>query len=152
MTCYCRFEGSSLISQNSDLLNWEYPIHPQWLLDKPSTNPDNWYNTNITSESIVKSSVDTDGLGHVSTENSISDESGWTEKEKNLLERGIEIFGKSNIRLSQFIGSKTSSEVRYYLKNFYSENHPKIQNDSVDNMSIKGEYLDEQVGSYNSYY
>jgi hypothetical protein len=64
---------------------------------------------------------DSDNLGHVSTENSITDESGWTEKEKNLLERGIEIFGKSNVRLSQFIGSRTPSEVKYYLKNFYME-------------------------------
>lgn len=141
------FEGSSLISQNGDLLNCEYTIHPQWLLDKPSTNPDNWYNTyntNITSESIGKSHVDNDTLGHVSTENSISDESGWTEKEKNLLERGIDIFGKSNVRLSQFIGSKTSAEVRYYLKNFYFENHPKILNEDSVEHNIKGDYLEEQ--------
>lgn len=64
-----------------------------------------------------------ENMGHISTENSITDESGWTEKEKNLLERGIEIFGKSNIRLAQFVGTKTASEVKYYLKNFYMENH-----------------------------
>lgn len=39
------------------------------------------------------------------------------------MEQGIEIFGRSNTRLSQFIGSKTTSEVKYYLKNFYAENH-----------------------------
>lgn len=55
------------------------------------------------------------------TENLVNDDSGWTEKEKSLLTRGIEIFGKSSLRLSQFIGSKTSSEVRYYLKHFYSD-------------------------------
>lgn len=54
------------------------------------------------------------------TENLVSDESGWTEKEKSLLARGIEIFGKSSLRLAQFVGSKTASEVRYYLKHFYS--------------------------------
>lgn len=55
----------------------------------------------------------------ITTENAISDESGWTKKEKNLLERGIEIFGKSHIRLAQFIGTKSANEVKYYLKNFY---------------------------------
>lgn len=116
------------MSQNSELLNCEYTIHPQWLLDKPSANPDCWYdNGSVLSSSFSeKTSIDCGGnendvLGHVSTENSITDESGWTEKEKNLLERGIEIFGKSNARLSQFIGSRTPSEVKYYLKNFYME-------------------------------
>lgn len=55
------------------------------------------------------------------TENLVNDDSGWTEKEKSLLTRGIEIFGKSSLRLSQFIGSKTATEVRYYLKHFYSD-------------------------------
>ncbi|KAG5888703.1 hypothetical protein JTB14_035768 [Gonioctena quinquepunctata] len=113
-------EESSLVSQNSDLLNCDYTIHPQWLLDRPSANPDNWYTNNRDGST----EREDEALGHiVSTENSITDESGWTEKEKNLLERGIEIFGKSNERLSQFIGSKLASEVKYYLKNFYSEQH-----------------------------
>lgn len=139
-----------MVSQNSDLLNCEYTIHPQWLLDKPSANPDNWYNTNnINTEVTEKSQLENDTLGHLSTENCITDESGWTEKEKNLLESGIEIFGKSNIRLSQFVGSKTSAEVRYYLKNFYSENHPKINTgDHVGNITIRAEVVDEkQVSS-----
>lgn len=55
------------------------------------------------------------------TENLVNDESGWTEKEKSLLARGIEIFGKSSLRLAQFIGSKTPSEVRFYLKHYYSD-------------------------------
>lgn len=97
----------------------DYTIHPQWLLDKPSTNPDCWYSTSDSEFSLdIPSQTE---IPPMSTENSITDESGWTEKEKNLLCRGIEIFGKSNVRLSQFIGSKSSSEVKYYLKNFYSE-------------------------------
>lgn len=132
-----------MITQNSDLLNCEYTIHPQWLLDKPSTNPDNWYNTNITPQSSEKCIID-DGLVHLSTENCITDESGWTEKEKNLLERGIEIFGKSNLRLSQFVGSKTPGEVRYYLKNFYVESEPDTNTDGRDENVMKGDYLDEQ--------
>ncbi|RZC42586.1 histone H2A deubiquitinase MYSM1 [Asbolus verrucosus] len=122
------YENTSLVSQNSELLNCDYTIHPQWLLDKPSANPDCWYDTSsVLSTGLSEKpnsefgNGDNDNLGHVFTENSITDESGWTEKEKNLLERGIEIFGKSNIRLSQFIGSRTPSEVKYYLKNFYME-------------------------------
>nr|CAH7745476.1 unnamed protein product [Callosobruchus chinensis] len=116
--------SDTLVSQNADILNCDFTIHPQWLLDKPSANPDNWYNSNNLSLSLLeKTQLENDNLGHMSTENSITDESGWTEKEKNLLERGIEIFGKSNVRLAQFIGSKTPSEVRYYMKNFYIENH-----------------------------
>lgn len=121
------------MSQNSELLNCDYTIHPQWLLDKPSANPDNWYDTNSSASSLDKIQTENDSLGHVSTENSINDESGWTEKEKNLLDRGIEIFGKSNIRLSQFIGSKTSAEVKYYLKNFYvdTQNTYKSLSDGI---------------------
>ncbi|KAI4461922.1 swi/snf complex-related [Holotrichia oblita] len=112
-------DDSILVSQNSDLLKCDYTIHPQWLLDKPSTNPACWY-----SNSTVEFTSDTSSQSDVPStlsENLITDESGWTEKERNLLFRGIEIFGKSNARLSQFIGSKTPSEVKYYLKNFYSD-------------------------------
>lgn len=146
-----RYGSSSLVSQNSDLLNCDYTIHPQWLLDKPSANPDNWYNSGINDR------IENNSLGHVSTENYITDESGWTEKEKNLLERGIEIFGKSNIRLSQFIGSKTASEVKYYLKNFYLENHGNLglREGNVGNIntntSVSDVLEDSQVKSTNIY-
>ncbi|XP_057658958.1 histone H2A deubiquitinase MYSM1-like [Diorhabda carinulata] len=128
------YDGGPLISQNSELLNCDYTIHPQWLLDRPSTNPDNWYDTSVSTNSLEKSQPpEIDALGLLSTENCITDESGWTEKEKSLLESGMEIFGKSNIRLSQFIGSKTAPEVKYYLKNFYLENH--VNKKSNDNAS-----------------
>ncbi|EFA09787.2 Histone H2A deubiquitinase MYSM1-like Protein [Tribolium castaneum] len=136
------YENSSLVSQNSDLLNCDYTIHPQWLLDKPSANPDCWYdNSSVLSPGLSEKpdfGGSDDALGHVSTENSISDESGWTEKEKNLLERGIEIFGKSNVRLSQFIGSRTPAEVKYYLKNFYLEAQTSYNgfNTRVEDMNI----------------
>ncbi|KAJ8931895.1 hypothetical protein NQ314_015164 [Rhamnusium bicolor] len=145
------YGSASLVSQNSDLLNCDYTIHPQWLLDKPSANPDNWYDTNPSTGLLEKTQAESDTLGHVSTENSITDESGWTEKEKNLLERGIEIFGKSNVRLSQFIGSKTSAEVKYYLKNFYQENQNAYRNfnDGVveeindNNLNLVSDVLDD---------
>lgn len=56
----------------------------------------------------------------VCTEDNINDKSGWTEKEKTLLKRGIEIFGKNCECLSQFVGSKSASEIRYYFKHFYN--------------------------------
>lgn len=145
MFCFSYGE-SSLISGNSDLLNCEYTIHPQWLLDKPSANPDNWYNIDNTE----KVEADNDTIGHLSTENCITDESGWTEKEKKLLESGIEIFGKSNIRLAQFVGSKTSAEVRYYLKNFYLENHPKLNREDRSTILSAGiDVLDEKQVTLN---
>lgn len=132
-------DDSILVSQNSDFLKCDYTIHPQWLLDKPSANPACWYNTSI-SEFVSDITPQTE-IPQISTENSITDESGWTEKEKNLLSRGIEIFGKSNARLSQFIGSKTPSEVKYYLKNFYSDtrsrnNYGDILNDFIQETVI----------------
>lgn len=100
----------------SEILNLnDYTIHPQWLLDKPSTNPACWYNTG--SEFGLNYEQSSTGTAEVTTE-SITDESGWTEKEKDLIKRGIEIFGKSHVRLSQFVGSRTPAEVRYFLKNF----------------------------------
>ena len=131
------------MSQNSELLNCEYTIHPQWLLDKPSANPDCWYDNGSALATEKPPSdfevSDAGNLGHVSTENAITDESGWTEKEKNLLERGIEIFGKSNIRLAQFIGSRTPAEVKYYLKNFYMESqnaYTSFNSGMVEEVSI----------------
>lgn len=112
------FDGTPLVSQNSDLLNCDYTIHPQWLLDKPSTNPALWYDTSDLDASDYDAQAEPTIL---SQQNSITDESGWTEKEKDLLNRGIEIFGKSSLNLSQFIGSRTPAEVKYFLKNFYSD-------------------------------
>lgn len=156
------------MSQNSDLLNCDYTIHPQWLLDKPSANPDCWYDTNsILSTELPEQkpnefpNSDSDNLGHVSTENAITDESGWTEKEKNLLQRGIEIFGKSNVRLSQFIGSRTPSEVKYYIKNFHTEVQTSYRGFNaggmVDEMNIVNNLVsdildDTQVCSFNIIY
>lgn len=133
---YYRFDSSNFVSQNTDLLNCEYTIHPQWLLDKPSANPACWYNT--TSSDFV-STLSNDDNSNFSIEknanDNISDESGWTEKEKDLLNRGIEIFGKSNVRLAQFIGSKSAAEVKYFLKNFYSNIEFSCSN-SVENEVI----------------
>lgn len=118
-------DDALLVSQTSDILNCEYTIHPQWLLDTPSTNPACWYGTAVSDlASDLDSQPETASSPHIIFENDPRDESGWSEKDKNLLRRGIEIFGKSmgsNVRLSQFMGSKTPSEIKHYLKNYYSE-------------------------------
>ncbi|XP_030761687.1 histone H2A deubiquitinase MYSM1-like [Sitophilus oryzae] len=139
-------DNAELVSQNSDLLNCDYTIHPQWLLDKPSANPDNWYTTTASVSTDTESNNEQDALGHISTENCITDESGWTEKEKSLLHRGIEIFGKSSVRLSQFVGSKTSSEVKYYLKNYFSENQSLYRHESDNNTAVT-ELPQEEIGT-----
>lgn len=107
------------------------------MLDKPSANPDNWYES--TSTSSIVDIQEPESLGQISTEDCITDESGWTEKEKSLLHRGIEIFGKSSVRLSQFVGSKTSSEVKYYLKNYFSENQKLYGQTSSDTNRMNSE-------------
>lgn len=40
----------------------------------------------------------------------------WTDKERSLLEEGLELFGRSWSRLSQFIGTKTPHQIKSYLK------------------------------------
>ncbi|XP_034240908.1 histone H2A deubiquitinase MYSM1-like [Thrips palmi] len=40
----------------------------------------------------------------------------WTEKERSLLEEGLELFGRSWSRLSQFIGTKTPHQIKSYMK------------------------------------
>ncbi|CAH0389186.1 unnamed protein product [Bemisia tabaci] len=46
---------------------------------------------------------------------SIANNNAWSSKEKYLLEKGLELFGRSWIRLSQYIGSKTSSQIKAYV-------------------------------------
>lgn len=114
------------------MLNCDYTIHPQWLLDKPSANPTSWYQNESGSsfpsdltlgnpQNALDFESETKDNTQVCTENVINDQSGWTDKEKSLLKRGIEIFGKSSVCLSQFIGSKTAPEVKHYLKHYFSD-------------------------------
>ena len=118
-------DDALLVSQTSDILNCDYTIHPQWLLDTPSTNPACWYGTAASDlVSDLDSQPESASSSYVIFENDARDESGWSEKDKNLLRRGIEIFGRgmgSNVRLSQFMGSKTPSEIKHYLKHYYTE-------------------------------
>ncbi|XP_021925301.1 histone H2A deubiquitinase MYSM1-like isoform X2 [Zootermopsis nevadensis] len=40
----------------------------------------------------------------------------WSDKEKSLLENGLDLFGHSWVRLSQFIGTKSSHQVKTYVR------------------------------------
>lgn len=117
-------------------------------MDKPNANPTSWYNNDLpesfSSDLTSDHSHQEYEFEHarkskdhslVCTENIINDDSGWTDKEKSLLKRGIEIFGRSNVRLSQFIGSKTAAEVKHYLKHFYT-GKSQIRNEVVMSTNI----------------
>ncbi|KAF5305231.1 hypothetical protein FQR65_LT07770 [Abscondita terminalis] len=121
------YNNASLESHNSEVLNCN--CSPQWYLDQHSSSC--WYNNHADISDLGQDKSE----NHISTENTINDESGWTKKEKNLLERGIEIFGKSNARLAQFIGTKSTAEVKHFLKYYYTENANSIQF-ACDNQSV----------------
>ncbi|KAB0794309.1 hypothetical protein PPYR_11148 [Photinus pyralis] len=115
------YNNTDLVSHTSEILNCN--CSSEWFLEQNSSTNSCCYNS-------AHSDLDVD-LGQepiqnvdkhqILTENTITDASGWTKREKNLLERGIEIFGKSGTRLAQFIGTKTASEVKHYLKYFHTE-------------------------------
>ncbi|KAK5644658.1 hypothetical protein RI129_005958 [Pyrocoelia pectoralis] len=115
--------SNELVSHNSEILNCD--CSSQWLLEQNLTTNSCCYNNahsdlcvDLGQEQIIQT---VDRHPQLQSDNNVTDSSGWSKKEKNLLERGIEIFGKSSTRLSQFIGTKTANEVKYYLKHFYTE-------------------------------
>lgn len=126
------------LSIEPDFLYCGYIVHPQWLLDAPSENPKFWYN----SETCRNDDELNQEPIHITTENSINDESGWRVKEKALLERGIEIFGKSPLQLSQFIGTKLPSQIVYYLKNFYTDLHPMHSGNNICTRKSSNHFVD----------
>ncbi|GLV32847.1 uncharacterized protein CBL_00446 [Carabus blaptoides fortunei] len=112
-------------TQNSDLLSCDYSLLPQWLPDNPTTNSDCWYTSSDHGFNTEDANSETNtSLGFdevICSENKTTDESGWTEEEKTSLLKGLEIFGRNPVHLSQFIGSKTSSQVKHYLKHYYTK-------------------------------
>lgn len=87
-----------------------------------------------------------DPNNQIRTEDYVADDSGWTGKEKSLLERAIEIFGKSNVRLAQFIGSKTAAEVKHYLKNFYvGDTNARLSNVLEETTSVSNNGYSDPV-------
>ncbi|XP_066992646.2 histone H2A deubiquitinase MYSM1 [Anabrus simplex] len=91
---------ASCCDGGGELLHCDYNIGSQWLLD--NTTQPCWYTSSDPAETLTVGS------------------DSWTEKEKALLEKGLVLFGRNWESLSQFLGNKTSQEVRRYM---FSQNN-----------------------------
>uniref|UniRef100_A0A8D8TWQ0 Myb-like domain-containing protein n=1 Tax=Cacopsylla melanoneura TaxID=428564 RepID=A0A8D8TWQ0_9HEMI len=105
-----RTQASFSFSSND---NYSFPSS-DWILDNscPLFN----VKSVLTSDQVT---YDTPSSLLPSTESLEFNSNFWTEKEKTLLESGLDLFGKSYARLSQYIGSKNSSQVKHYLRNYH---------------------------------
>ncbi|KAF5276270.1 hypothetical protein FQA39_LY06619 [Lamprigera yunnana] len=113
------YNNSGLGAHNSEIFNCDCPS--EWCLGQHSSSC--WYSNGQTEICSALNGVGVDyGDSQTSNENYSNDSSGWTDLEKDLLQKGIEIFDKSNTRLSQFIGTKTATEVKHFLKHYYVGN------------------------------
>ncbi|XP_046407577.1 histone H2A deubiquitinase MYSM1-like [Ischnura elegans] len=120
------YDGGVLGAQSSDLLS-DY-IAPQWLLD--ASQP--WYSADDksrgTSDRLLPeerqhtfgfsslSGVESPTKSTPSTSRWEESDLSWTEREKSLIEKGLEMFGKSWNKIAQFIGTKTGTQVKNYVK------------------------------------
>ncbi|XP_071444379.1 histone H2A deubiquitinase MYSM1-like [Hetaerina americana] len=120
------YDAGVLGAQSSDLLN-DY-IAPQWLLD--TTQP--WYSAEDksrgTSDRLLQedrphsfgfsslTGVESPTKSTPGTSRWEEQDLSWTEREKSLLEKGMEMFGKSWNKIAQLIGTKTGSQVKNYVK------------------------------------
>lgn len=79
-------------SNNSELLNCDYSINANWLIDNGvSVSGDIWYSSSNNDYSSEVSPSNT-SLGFdevICTENKPLEEPPWTEEEKNSLEKGL---------------------------------------------------------------
>ncbi|KAK4875298.1 hypothetical protein RN001_011720 [Aquatica leii] len=127
------YNNSGLESHNSEILSCN--CSPQWYLDQHSSTC--WYNNHSDICTDFGQEPTHKPENQISTENNINDDSGWTKKEKSLLERGIEIFGRSNARLAQFIGTKSTAEVKHFLKHYFVNNGTSLQLECDDQTVIE---------------
>lgn len=83
---------NSLLPNSSELLGCDYGLNSTWLIDHGvASGTDIWYSNSATDFSSEDSPANT-SLGFdevICSEKKITDEIGWTEDEKNLLERGL---------------------------------------------------------------
>ncbi|KAK7863825.1 hypothetical protein R5R35_003313 [Gryllus longicercus] len=105
--------------QGAELLNCDYNIGSHWLLDAP--NQSCWYATADEAKSYDRnqfsfpSSLASGVSDSLPSTSQWDDNDSWTDKEKSLLEQGLEIFGHSWTQLAQFIGTKTTHQVKNYV-------------------------------------
>ncbi|GLH08230.1 Histone H2A deubiquitinase MYSM1 [Gryllus bimaculatus] len=143
--------------QGAELLNCDYNIGSHWLLDAP--NQSCWYATADEAKSYDRnqfsfpSSLASGVSDSLPSTSQWDDNDSWTDKEKSLLEQGLEIFGHSWTQLAQFIGTKTTHQVKNYVTsqnihfgqtaenfNFDSSNHGNSEvfnfSELIDDMQI----------------
>nr|CAD7587716.1 unnamed protein product [Timema genevievae] len=115
-SCY---DGGVLESHGTDLLHCDYNMSSNWLLD--TTQP--WYSMAEDNKSPQSDdrqqhnfSTSLSSVDPLPTSSCIEENDHWNEKEKDLLQKGLELFGRSWVRLAQFIGSKTSQQVKSYMR------------------------------------
>nr|CAD7459538.1 unnamed protein product [Timema tahoe] len=115
-SCY---DGGVLESHGTDLLHCDYNMSSNWLLD--TTQP--WYSMAEDNKSLQSDdrqqhnfSTSLSSVDPLPTSSCIEENDHWNEKEKDLLQKGLELFGRSWVRLAQFIGSKTSQQVKSYMR------------------------------------
>nr|CAD7260363.1 unnamed protein product [Timema shepardi] len=115
-SCY---DGGVLESHGTDLLHCDYNMSSNWLLD--TTQP--WYSMAEDNKSLQSDdrqqhnfSTSMSTVDPLPTSSCIEENDQWNVKEKDLLQKGLELFGRSWVRLAQFIGSKTSQQVKSYMR------------------------------------
>nr|CAD7194149.1 unnamed protein product [Timema douglasi] len=115
-SCY---DGGVLESHGTDLLHCDYNMSSNWLLD--TTHP--WYSMAEDNKSLQSDdrqqhnfSTSMSTVDSLPTSSCIEENDQWNVKEKDLLQKGLELFGRSWVRLAQFIGSKTSQQVKSYMR------------------------------------
>ncbi|XP_069674702.1 histone H2A deubiquitinase MYSM1-like [Periplaneta americana] len=133
-SCY---DGSVLGSQGTELLQCDYGITQQWLLDTAGqpcwySNPDDTKNISTDGQQFVFSTSDPSPASSNWIEND-----SWNDKEKTLLEKGLDLFGRSWVRLAQFIGTKSSQQVKSYVRSHH--NHFGSSEDSCTQTPFSNE-------------
>ncbi|PNF26239.1 hypothetical protein B7P43_G02679 [Cryptotermes secundus] len=129
-SCY---DGSVLGSQGAELLHCDYGITQQWLLEAatqpcwdsgsddtkaPHTDDRQQYGFSTPLSTTDPSSASPNWI----------DNDSWSDKEKGLLEKGLDLFGHSWGRLSQFIGTKSSHQVKTYVRSHLHHFGPADEN------------------------
>ncbi|XP_065343263.1 histone H2A deubiquitinase MYSM1-like isoform X2 [Cloeon dipterum] len=101
-SCY---DGSVLGAQSADQLLQDC-INPSWLLE---SSQHCWLSPTLDERQRCSPAVTEERSSLTSP---WEEHDSWSEREKSLLEKGTELFGRSWTRVSQFVGTKTPLQVR----------------------------------------
>ncbi|CAB3380042.1 Hypothetical predicted protein [Cloeon dipterum] len=101
-SCY---DGSVLGAQSADQILQDC-INPSWLLE---SSQHCWLSPTLDERQRCSPAVAEERSSLTSP---WEEHDSWSEREKSLLEKGTELFGRSWTRVSQFVGTKTPLQVR----------------------------------------